>query len=431
MTDSATAAPGGHDASGAPAGPRRTPLTSVHERLGASLTDFAGWLMPLRYGSETAEHNAVRTAAGLFDLSHMGEFAVTGDGAAAALDYALTGEPSALRPGRARYTMISAPDGGVIDDLIVYRLAEHEFLIVANAANAPVVGAALAERAAGFDAAVSDRTDDYALIAIQGPRSAAILTSLTSADLSEVRYYAGYPAKAAARDVLLARTGYTGEDGFEIFAAPQDAEYLWAELSEAGASDGLVPAGLAARDTLRLEAGMPLYGNELTADLTPYDAGLGRVVRLDKPGGFVGRDSLARRAQETPVRQLVGLTLQSRRVPRHGYTVLWDGEPAGVVTSGAPSPTLGVPIAMAYVRPEVAAAASDPDGAGTAVLAVDVRGRPSRPHWWKCRSTAAPPESGPGVSIPEDSITRRQHHPKTAQERRNDCSRRALLHPRA
>jgi glycine cleavage system aminomethyltransferase T len=165
---------------------------------------------------------------------------------------------------------------------------------------------------------VRDRTDDYALIAIQGPRSAAILAPLTSADLAEVRYYAGYPAKVAGRDALLARTGYTGEDGFEIFAAPQDAEYLWAELSEAGAGDGLVPAGLAARDTLRLEAGMPLYGNELTADLTPYDAGLGRVVRLDKPGGFVGRDSLARRAQETPVRQLVGLTLQSRRVRLHG-----------------------------------------------------------------------------------------------------------------
>ena len=431
MTDSATAAPGGHDASGAPAGPRRTPLTSVHERLGASLTDFAGWLMPLRYGSETAEHNAVRTAAGLFDLSHMGEFAVTGDGAAAALDYALTGEPSALRPGRARYTMISAPDGGVIDDLIVYRLAEHEFLIVANAANAPVVGAALAERAAGFDAAVSDRTDDYALIAIQGPRSAAILTSLTSADLSEVRYYAGYPAKAAARDVLLARTGYTGEDGFEIFAAPQDAEYLWAELSEAGASDGLVPAGLAARDTLRLEAGMPLYGNELTADLTPYDAGLGRVVRLDKPGGFVGRDSLARRAQETPVRQLVGLTLQSRRVPRHGYTVLWDGEPAAWSPAGRRRPRSACRSRWRMSVPRSPRRPATPTGRERQCWRSMSAAGPSRPHWWKCRSTAAPPESGPGVSIPEDSITRRQHHPKTAQERRNDCSRRALLHPRA
>jgi aminomethyltransferase len=369
VTDSAP------DASGRQSAARRTPLTSVHEQLGASLTDFAGWLMPLRYGSETAEHNAVRNAAGLFDLSHMGEFAVAGSDAAAALDYALTGEPSALKPGRARYTMITADDGGVIDDLIVYRLADTEFLVVANAANAAVVGSALTERAASYDATVADRTDDYALIAIQGPRAATILAPLTSANLDEVKYYASYPALVAGRSVLLARTGYTGEDGFEIFTDPADAEHLWAELSKAGAADGLVPAGLAARDTLRLEAGMPLYGNELGSDLTPFDAGLGRVVKLEKAGGFVGRDALARRAQEAPARQLVGLMLQSRRVPRHGYAVLWAGQPAGVVTSGAPSPTLGVPIAMAYVLPEVAAAASDPTRAGTAELAVDVRGR--------------------------------------------------------
>ena len=331
--------------------------------------------MPLRYGSETAEHNAVRSSAGLFDLSHMGEFGVTGSDAAAALDYALTGEPSVLKPGRARYTMIVAEDGGVIDDLIVYRLADTEFLIVANAANTAAVGAALAARAAGYDANVTDRTDDYALIAIQGPRAVTILAPLTSADLAEVKYYASYPAQVAGRRVLLARTGYTGEDGFEIFAAPQDAEHLWAELSKAGAADGLIPAGLAARDTLRLEAGMPLYGNELGIDLTPFDAGLGRVVKLEKPGGFVGRDALARRSQEPPGRRLVGLTLQSRRVPRHGYAVLWDGQPAGAVTSGAPSPTLGVPIAMAYVRPEIAETANDPTGAGTAELTVDVRGR--------------------------------------------------------
>ena len=368
MTDSLAVGSGGTSAA------RRTPLTSMHEQLGASLTDFAGWLMPLRYGSETAEHNAVRTAAGLFDLSHMGEFAVTGKEAASALDYALTGEPSALKPGRARYTMIVAEDGGVIDDLIVYRLADTEFLIVANAANTAVVGAALKERVVDFDATVTDRTEDYALIAIQGPRAAAILAQLTSANLTEVKYYAGYPAQVAGRDVLLARTGYTGEDGFEIFAAPQDAERLWAELSEAGASDGLIPAGLAARDTLRLEAGMPLYGNELGADLTPFDAGLGRVVKFEKPGGFVGRDALARRAQEPPARRLVGLKLQSRRIGRHGYAVLWAGQPAGVVTSGTRSPTLGVPIAMAYVRPDVAEAASAPSRAGTAELAVDVRG---------------------------------------------------------
>jgi aminomethyltransferase len=358
----------------APAPPRRTPLTGVHEKLGASLTDFAGWMMPLRYGSETAEHTAVRTAAGLFDLSHMGEFAVTGDEAAAALDYALTGEPSALKPGRARYTMICADDGGILDDLIVYRLADDEFLIVANAANAAVVGAELTERTVGRNAHVQNRTDDYALIAVQGPKAATILARLADADLASVKYYASYPARVAGRDVLLARTGYTGEDGFEIFAAPDDAEYLWAELSHAGAPHGLVPAGLAARDTLRLEAGMPLYGNELTVDLTPFDAGLGRVVKLDKPGDFVGRHALAKRAKAAPQRQLIGLTSQSRRVPRHGYAVLLDGEPCGTVTSGAPSPTLGVPIAMAYVRPDVAVAASH-SGTGTGTLAVDVRGR--------------------------------------------------------
>lgn len=365
MTDSAAAAP------------RRTPLTSVHEQLGASLTDFAGWLMPLRYGSETAEHTAVRTAAGLFDLSHMGEFIVAGPGAAAALDYALTGEPSALKPGRARYTMICAPDGGILDDLIVYRLADGDFLVVANAANAGVVGTALTERAAGHDAVVTDSTDDYALIAVQGPRGATILAPLTSAELADVKYYASYPTQVAGRSVLLARTGYTGEDGFEIFAAPADAEHLWAEISQAGAGHGLIPAGLAARDTLRLEAGMPLYGNELSAGLTPFDAGLGRVVKLDKPGDFVGRAALAERAKAAPERQLVGLVSGSRRVPRHGYDVLWDGKPCGTITSGAPSPTLGVPIAMAYVRPDVAAEAigQTPDGEPDSGLAVDVRGR--------------------------------------------------------
>jgi aminomethyltransferase len=356
----------------APTAPRRTPLTSVHAELGASLTDFAGWLMPLRYRSETAEHIAVRTAAGIFDLSHMGELAVAGPDAAAALDYALTGQPSAIEPGRARYTMICAPDGGVLDDLIVYRLGAAEFLVVANAANTGVVRAALTERAAGYDARVRDRTDDYALIAVQGPRAAAILAGLTEADLSTVRYYASTPATLAGRQVLLARTGYTGEDGFEIFAAPQDAGQLWADISEAGASQGLIPAGLAARDTLRLEAGMPLYGNELSREVTPYDAGLGRAVRLDKPGDFVGRAALAERASAAPQRQLIGLVGQSRRVPRHGYDVLWDGAPCGTVTSGAPSPTLGAPIAMAYVRPGAVQQAADP---ARGQLAVDVRGR--------------------------------------------------------
>jgi aminomethyltransferase len=352
--------------------PRRTPLTAVHERLGATLTDFAGWLMPLRYGSELAEHRAVRTAAGLFDLSHMGEIAVTGPEAAEALDYALVGHLSALAPGRARYTMICAADGGVLDDLIVYRLADQEYLVVANAANTGVVHDELRQRAGRSAATVTDQTADYALIAIQGPRAAAILATLTSAELAGIRYYTGHPAEVAGAAALLARTGYTGEDGFEIFVRPGDAERLWAALSEAGAGRGLAPAGLAARDTLRLEAGMPLYGNELGPDVTPFDAGLGRVVKFDKPGDFVGRAALAERAQAAPRRTLAGLAGQTRRVPRHGYRVLWDGQACGTVTSGAPSPTLGRPIALAYLDPEVVLQA-DHDAGGKR-LAVEIRG---------------------------------------------------------
>lgn len=370
------AAPPGSTSPGPPAPqapePRSTPLRAVHERLGATTTGFAGWLMPLRYGSEIAEHRAVRSAAGLFDLSHMGELFVVGPGAGAALDYALTGQPSALKAGRARYTMICAPDGGILDDLIVYRLAEEEFLVVANAANTGVVAAAIGDRAGGYAAQVEDRTDDYALIAIQGPHAARILAPLTDIPLGDVSYYASNRAVVAGRQVLLARTGYTGEDGFELFTSPADAEPVWDALADAGSGDGLVPAGLAARDTLRLEAGMPLYGNELGVEVTPFDAGLGRVVVLGKPGDFVGRAALAAREQAAPRRVLAGLIGGSRRVPRHGYPVLWDGQPCGTITSGAPSPTLGVPIAMAYVDPGIARLASDettPDR-----LAVDIRG---------------------------------------------------------
>jgi aminomethyltransferase len=337
----------------------------VHERLGANLTGFAGWLMPLRYGSETAEHRAVRRAAGLFALSHMGEITVSGPGAGAALDYALVGYLSALKTGRARYTMICAPDGGVLDDLVVYRLADDEFLVVANAANTATVFAELERRAAGHAAQVFDRTSNYALIAIQGPNAAGILAPLADVDLGAVKYYAGYAGTVAGSPVWLARTGYTGEDGFEVFCGPDDAEHIWTSLAAAGTSAGLVPAGLAARDTLRLEAGMPLYGSELGPDVTPFDAGLGRVVKFDKPGDFVGRAALAARAEAEPRRVLAGLKVASRRVPRHGYPVLADGRPCGVVTSGAPSPTLGVPIAMAYLAPDAVTG-----------LAVDIRGRP-------------------------------------------------------
>ncbi|WP_095756816.1 glycine cleavage system aminomethyltransferase GcvT [Streptomyces xinghaiensis] len=356
--------------------PRRTPLDALHRSLGASMTDFAGWDMPLRYGSERDEHTAVRTRAGLFDLSHMGEITVTGPQAGELLDHALVGNLSALAVGRARYTMICEPGGGILDDLIVYRLAGERYMVVANASNAQVVLDALTERAAGFDAAVADDRENYALIAVQGPESPGILGSLTDADLDGLKYYAGLPGTVARVPALIARTGYTGEDGFELFTAPDDAEPLWRALTAAGKDAGLVPCGLSCRDTLRLEAGMPLYGHELSTALTPFDAGLGRVVKFDKTtngGRFVGREALeaaAARAAEAPPRKLVGLVAEGRRVPRAGYAVVAadGGEVIGEVTSGAPSPTLGKPLAMAYVDPAYAAP-------GTPGVAVDIRGR--------------------------------------------------------
>jgi aminomethyltransferase len=340
-----------------------TPLLTVHERLGATMTEFAGWRMPLRYGSETAEHNAVRTNAALFDLSHMGEIVVTGPGAGAALDYAVCGWPSQLSVGRARYTMLCAPDGGILDDLIIYRQAAERFLVVANAANASVVLSELTSRCAD-GAVVTDESEITGLISIQGPNGCGFLSTLTDLPVASLPYYAGTYGTVAGRDAWIARTGYTGEDGFEIFCAPDDCEPVWEALA-ASAPGGLPAAGLAARDTLRLEAGMPLYGNELGPDVTPYEAGLGRVVRLDKPGDFVGRAALAARAAEGPRRTLIGLLARSRRVPRHGFAVLSDaGDQVGVVTSGAPSPTLGVPIAMAYVS-----------GDSGGPFGIDVRGK--------------------------------------------------------
>ncbi|MFE3329505.1 glycine cleavage system aminomethyltransferase GcvT [Streptomyces sp. NPDC059176] len=349
---------------------RLTALDAVHRSLGANMTDFAGWDMPLRYSSERDEHNAVRSRAGLFDLSHMGEITVTGPQAAALLDHALVGNIGAVAAGRARYTMICQEDGGILDDLIVYRLGDTEYMVVANASNAQVVLDALVARSEGFDAEVRDDRDAYALIAVQGPESPGILASLTDADLDGLKYYAGLPGTVAGVPALIARTGYTGEDGFELFVAPGDAEKLWQALTDAGEGVGLIPCGLSCRDTLRLEAGMPLYGHELTTALTPFDAGLGRVVKFEKEGDFVGRGALevaAERAAANPPRKLVGLVAEGRRVPRAGMSVVSGGQVIGEVTSGAPSPTLGKPIAMAYVD----AAHAEP---GTAGVGVDVRG---------------------------------------------------------
>jgi len=335
-----------------PAAPARlTPLLDRHQALGARLIEYAGWLMPVQYAGIIEEHRAVRERAGLFDLSHMGELFVEGPEAGTALAAALISDPTALAVGRAQYSMICAPTGGVIDDLIVYRLAGERFLVVANAANADAVSDELAERLAGRRAVLDDRSLATALVAIQGPRSIDVLAPLTDVDLSGLSYYAIAQGLVAGREALVARTGYTGEDGFEIFVDTEAGVAVWDALSAAGTEAGVVPVGLGARDTLRLEAGMPLYGNELDRTTNPLEAGLGRVVRFEKPGDFVGRAALEKVARDGPSRRLVGLVIRGRGIARHGYPVRAGDQVTGAVTSGTLSPTLGTPIAMAYVAP--------------------------------------------------------------------------------
>jgi len=346
----------------------QSPLHDVHASAGAAFTDFAGWQMPVRYSSDLAEHAAVRSAAGLFDLSHMAEIVVMGPEAAAALDHALAGKLSAIEEGQAKYSLLLSPEGGILDDLVVYRTGPDRFLVVANAGNREVAARELRERAASFDCIVEDESDDIALIALQGPRSEEILLEVEGFDapgLADLRYYRAIPGDFRGHKVLIARTGYTGEDGFEFYLAPDAAPALWRAIAETGAGVGLVPAGLAARDTLRLEAGMPLYGHELSVGTFPVQAGLGRVVALKtKEGDFVGRAAVE--AGPPPgARVLVGLASEGKRAGRAGYPVMRGDAVVGEVTSGALSPTLGHPIAMAYL---------DPDAAEATDLELDVRG---------------------------------------------------------
>jgi aminomethyltransferase len=327
-----------------------TPLADAHRGLGARMIEFGGWLMPVQYSSIIEEHRAVREAVGLFDLSHMGELYVEGPDAGAALAAALVSNPPSLAAGRAQYSMICTPAGGIIDDLIVYRLAESRYLVVANAGNAAVVSDALAERLVKFKAVLDDRALATGLVALQGPRAVDVLAPLTDVNLETLRYYAVAEGNVAGIPALVARTGYTGEDGFEVFIETSATSELWSVLLTGVTSHGGLPVGLGARDTLRLEAGMPLYGNELDLETNPFQAGLGRVVKLDKPGDFVGRTALERIAREGPTRKLVGL-IEGRGIAQHGYPVFNGDDRTGVVTSGTQSPTLGVPIAMAYVAP--------------------------------------------------------------------------------
>lgn len=345
-----------------------TPLHDLHEVQGAQFTDFSGWWMPLRYDSDLVEHHRVRQGVGLFDLSHMAEIMVTGKKAGAFLDYALSATHSSMEPGRAKYSLLLAPDGGILDDLIVYRLGEDVFLVVANAGNRHTVVDAFSDRAGRFDVTVDDQTLDTVMVAVQGPDAEKVLLALanltTDQPVESMGYYRVMTGSWAGHPVTIARTGYTGEDGFEIYVPSSGGANLWRALMEAGAAWDIAPCGLAARDTLRLEAGMPLYGHELSADVTAQQAGLGRSVDRSKEE-FVGKSAPDRSGR----RVLVGITAEGRRAARQGYPVTdVDGTVIGEVTSGALSPTLGYPIHMAYVDPAYAEL-------DTEVL-LDVRGTP-------------------------------------------------------
>ncbi len=339
---------------------RRTPLYAEHKALGARLVDFAGWEMPVQYAGIMAEHQAVRNDVGLFDVSHMGEIVFRGPQAEEAVQRLVTRDVSRLAVGQAGYAAVCYENGGTVDDVLVYRRV-GDFLIVVNASNREKDFEHFLVNTQDLDVEIVDESDDWVLLALQGPRAVELLQPFTQTDLSMIRYYHFAEGEVGVSPVVLSRTGYTGEDGFEIFARPEDAPSLWRRLIEAGAA----PAGLGARDTLRLEAGMCLYGHELDAETTPLEADIGFVVHLDKEEEFIGQKALQREKEEGLKKRLVGFKVEGRGIARHDYPVAVDGEMVGRVTSGTFSPTLNEPIGLAFVKPGVE------DG-----FEVVIRGRP-------------------------------------------------------
>ncbi|MEB2283926.1 MAG: glycine cleavage system protein T [Polyangiaceae bacterium UTPRO1] len=353
-----------NDTSAPPAGLARTPLSEQHRALGAKLVEFGGWEMPLSYRGIVDEHRAVRAAAGLFDVSHMGEIELIGPQAAAACQRLTTNDVRRLGNGHVQYTLLCREDGGIVDDVTLYRVDDQRYFFCVNAANI-AKGLAWIEEHAGA-AAVVDRSAATASLALQGPAAADILARLTSLPLSDLRSFRFARGEVAGMPAFVSRTGYTGEDGFELYVDAARVVDLWGALLGAGAPVGLEPVGLGARDTLRLEAGFPLYGHELDDQTSPLAAGLQRWVRLDGED-FIGRAALRREREQGSPRRLVGLEMRGPGIARRGYRVSFEGAAVGIVTSGTMSPTLGRAVALAYVS----AALANP---GT-MLAVDVRGR--------------------------------------------------------
>ncbi len=345
---------------------KRTPLWNAHVKAGARMVPFGGWDMPVQYRGIIEEHRAVRAAVGLFDVSHMGEFEVEGAGALAALQHLATNDAAALEVGQVQYSLLCFPDGGIVDDLTLYRLAPDRYMLTVNASNIDKDWAHIQQSIERAGAgAWRNVSGDTALIAVQGPAAESLVGRLADRDVARIGYYRFERGKVAGVATLISRTGYTGEDGFELYLAAGDAERLWLALLDAGRADGAAPIGLGARDTLRLEMKYALYGNDIDETTNPLEAGLGWVVKPAK-GDFIGRDAIERVRAAGPERRLVGLEMAERAVARHGYPVVKDGGAVGVVTSGSFGPSVERCIAMAYVATAHAAV-------GTA-LGVEIRG---------------------------------------------------------
>lgn len=357
---------------------KKTPFYDKLVAAGGRMVSFAGYQMPVQFEGLMAEHAKVREAVGVFDVSHMGRVAVKGSDALAFLNHLVTNDVAALDAYQALYTAMCYPDGGIVDDLLIYRLTDF-YLVVINAANNAKDQAWMHENAKGYDVEIIDRTDEMAQLAVQGPKSENVLQKLTSADLSKIGFYRGLQAELAGKSMFISRTGYTGEDGFELYFLASDAAYIWDKLFEAGKPEGIAPIGLGARDTLRLEMKYALYGNDIDKTTNPIEAGLGWVVKLDKPE-FIARDVLLRVKEEKPSRRLVCLEMQGSGIPRQHDAVLSDGENVGEVTSGTFSPSLRKGIAMAYVK-------SGHTKEGTQLLIATRRGAENaqvvKPPFWK------------------------------------------------
>jgi aminomethyltransferase len=344
---------------------KRTALYAVHKAAGARLVEFGGWEMPVEYTGIREEHLAVRMRAGLFDVSHMGEIEVRGREALALLQWITSNDAARLKDFQAQYSALTYPQGSTVDDCIVHRLGENHYLLCVNASNTDKDFDWIVQNNS-FDAEVRNVSSAYTQLALQGPRAAEILARATEADLPALRYYWFRPAKCCGVEGFLARTGYTGEDGFEFYFAPAESERVWSQLLEAGKPDGLIPAGLGARNTLRLEAAYPLYGHELDEQTTLLEAGLGWICKLDK-GEFIGRDVLVRQREQGTRKKLVGFEVTDRGIARDGYSILIEGQAAGRVTSGSYAPYLKKSIGLAYVPPEQAEAGRE--------IQIEIRGK--------------------------------------------------------